>query len=97
MLFSIRVCGMERGSVIMATIETTPVIKTEAPAPQPSSRITTTFQDAVRLLRENRKMLVGFCIVAFFLLLALFGPLFIHSDPYAFSADTLKPGPEPGS
>lgn len=39
----------------------------------------------------NRKAALGICIVFFFILVALFGPLFIHTDPGALSNDVLVP------
>jgi peptide/nickel transport system permease protein len=39
----------------------------------------------------NRKAAIGICIVFFFILVALFGPLFIHTDPGALSNDVLVP------
>ncbi len=39
----------------------------------------------------NRKVTAGSCIVAFFLLVAIFGPLFIRQDPNSFSAAVSAP------
>jgi peptide/nickel transport system permease protein len=44
-----------------------------------------------RIFTLNRKATIGLCIVLFFFLVALFGPLFIHTDPSAFSNDVLVP------
>jgi peptide/nickel transport system permease protein len=44
-----------------------------------------------RIFRLNRKATVGLCIVLFFVLVALFGPLFIHTDPAALTDDVLLP------
>src|SRR5258708_5446834 len=44
-----------------------------------------------RIFTLNRKATVGICIVLFFVLVALIGPLFIHTDPSAFSNDVLIP------
>lgn len=44
-----------------------------------------------RIFTLNRKATAGFCIVLFFLLVALFGPPFIHTDPGALSNDILVP------
>jgi peptide/nickel transport system permease protein len=44
-----------------------------------------------RIFTLNRKATVGICIVLFFVLVALIGPLFIHTDPSAFSNDVLVP------
>jgi ABC-type dipeptide/oligopeptide/nickel transport system permease subunit len=35
--------------------------------------------------------MVGLSIVVFFILVAIFGPLLLHTDPNAFSPDTLQP------
>src|SRR5438552_16536150 len=75
----------------MAAVETTPIIEAQQTSEQVPSRINTALQDFWRMLRENPKMLSGVCIVAFFMLLALIGPLFIHSDPNAITRETLLP------
>jgi peptide/nickel transport system permease protein len=48
-------------------------------------------RDLWRLLTRNPKAFAGVCIVAFFVLVAIFGPLFIHTNPSAFSSDVLSP------
>ncbi len=48
-------------------------------------------RDLWRLLTHNPKAFAGVCIVLFFVLVAIFGPLFIHSNPSAFSSDVLSP------
>lgn len=40
---------------------------------------------------SNKKTLVGLCIILFFVLVALFGLIFVHADPNAFSNDILVP------
>src|SRR5579875_3210947 len=40
---------------------------------------------------QNRKVSLGFYIVLFFVLVAIFGPLFVTQDPNAFSPDILSP------
>lgn len=47
--------------------------------------------DMWRLLTRNPKVMVGLSIVVFFILVAIFGPLILHTDPNAFSPDTLQP------
>ena len=42
-------------------------------------------------LSRNPKVIIGLCIVAFFFLVAILGPLFIHGDPNALTADALEP------
>jgi peptide/nickel transport system permease protein len=44
-----------------------------------------------RIFTLNRKAMIGICIVLFFMLVALIGPLFIHTDPSALSNDVLVP------
>lgn len=44
-----------------------------------------------RALTANSKVTAGLVIVAFFVLLALGGPLFIHTDPNAFGPDISAP------
>ena len=43
------------------------------------------------IARSHPKVMVGLGIVLFFVLVALFGPLFLRGDPNAFSADVLQP------
>jgi len=47
-------------------------------------------RDLWRLLTQNPKAFAGVCMVAFFVLVAIFGPLFIHTNPLAFSSDVLS-------
>lgn len=46
-------------------------------------------RDTWRIITLNPKVTIGISIVAFFLLIAIFGPLIVRTPPYAFSADTL--------
>src|SRR5438874_6436710 len=48
-------------------------------------------RDVWRMLTLNPKVMVGLCIIVFFILVAIFGPLFLHHDPNALSSDTLQP------
>ncbi|GCE22664.1 ABC transporter permease [Dictyobacter kobayashii] len=48
-------------------------------------------RDVFRVITKNPKVTAGSCIVGFFLLVALFGPFFIHVDPNALSADSMLP------
>ncbi|MFL5658061.1 MAG: ABC transporter permease [Ktedonobacteraceae bacterium] len=48
-------------------------------------------RDMWRLVTVNRKMSFGLAIVAFFVLVAIFGPLLFPQDPNAFSQDVLQP------
>jgi oligopeptide/dipeptide ABC transporter ATP-binding protein len=45
----------------------------------------------MRRALRSPKIVTGLVIVAFFLLMALFGPLVIHTDPSAVSNDALRP------
>lgn len=56
-----------------------------------SSLLVSAWRAVWRIFTLNRKATAGFCIVLFFVLVALFGPLFIHSDPGALSNDILVP------
>jgi peptide/nickel transport system permease protein len=40
---------------------------------------------------HNRKLVVGLSVVAFFLVLAIFGPLFTNGDPFAFDSPLGEP------
>ena len=44
-----------------------------------------------RFVTTNRKVTIGMVIVAFFVLVALFGPLLVRQDPTAFTEDLLQP------
>lgn len=48
-------------------------------------------RDTWRLVTLNRKVSLGLAILIFFVLVAIFGPLFFPGDPNAFSADILQP------
>src|SRR5690349_47031 len=56
-----------------------------------SSPLASSLRTLWRIFTLNRKATVGICIVLLFVLVALFGPLFIHTDPSAFSNDALIP------
>ena len=43
---------------------------------------------------RNKKLVIGFCVVLFFLVLALVGPALAHNDPFAYANPT---GPLPPS
>jgi oligopeptide/dipeptide ABC transporter ATP-binding protein len=45
----------------------------------------------MRRALRSPKIVTGLVIVAFFLLMALFGPLLVHTDPSVVSNDTLQP------
>lgn len=62
-----------------------PGIGVAAPAPT-NARM----RDLWRMVTVNRKVTVGLCIVVFFILLAIFGPIILNHDPNAFSNDTLQ-------
>lgn len=44
-----------------------------------------------RVFGRNRKAAIGICLLLFFVLVALCGPLFIHTDPGALTDDILLP------
>ncbi len=48
-------------------------------------------RDIWRVVTLNRKVTIGLIILAFFVLVALVGPLLVRGDPNAFSPDTLSP------
>lgn len=48
-------------------------------------------RDLWRLISANRKVSAGVLILAFFVLLAIFGPIIFHNDPNAFSEARLDP------
>jgi peptide/nickel transport system permease protein len=47
--------------------------------------------DLWRTITLNPKVMVGLCIVIFFVLVAILGPILLHHDPNALSSDTLQP------
>src|SRR5207244_13581945 len=48
-------------------------------------------RDTWRLVTLNHKVSFGLAILAFFVMLAIFGPMFFPGDPNAFSPDILQP------
>lgn len=58
-------------------------ISTEIPTATRTSEGLRRFWGAITL---NRKVTAGFCIVAFFVLVGIFGPLFIQQDPNTFTS-----------
>lgn len=66
-----------------------------APTPGASTFATSRPQNRLRTLWSaigtNPKVLFGLSTVVLFFLVALFGPLFVHADPNAFSSDILSP------
>jgi peptide/nickel transport system permease protein len=59
-----------------------------APATHPTAGLTNRLRAAVRRLRESPRMLAGVVIIGFFVLLAIFGPMFVH-NPEAFVGPAL--------
>ena len=88
--------GSESQSVTPA-----PLIESVVPSAEISPRgrtrrwrlpaMTSSWGTLLRTIILNRKATVGTCIVLFFVLVALFGPLFIHTDPSTLSDDVLVP------
>src|SRR5579884_216041 len=68
-------------------------ISTRAPEAAASPHIAqiSRWRNVWRLFTQNRKVSLGFYIVLFFVLVAIFGPLFVTQDPNAFSPDILSP------
>jgi peptide/nickel transport system permease protein len=54
-----------------------------APATHPTRGITNRLRASARRLRESPRMVAGVVIIAFFVLMAIFGPLFVH-NPNSF-------------
>ncbi len=48
-------------------------------------------RDIWRIVTMNRKVAFGLGIITFFVLVAIFGPIILTSDPNAFSIDILSP------
>ncbi|HLZ58929.1 MAG TPA: ABC transporter permease [Ktedonosporobacter sp.] len=65
--------------------------------PLPGAKDLTTVQvserwrEVWRGLTHNPRVMVGLCIMTFFLLVAIFGPFFLQRDPNALSSDALLP------
>ena len=68
-----------------ASIAVGPVATTAAPI-----AVVGRWRDVGRFLTHNPKVLTGLIIIFLFLLLALFGPMFIHKNPNAFSNATYQ-------
>src|SRR5262249_10844263 len=49
------------------------------------------WHDVWRLVTGNPKASLGLCIVGFFILMAIFGPIILPQDPHAFTTDILQP------
>src|SRR6267142_3185458 len=49
------------------------------------------WQGVYGMLARNPKVIFGLCVVAFFFLVAIFGPMFLRSDPNALTTDALMP------
>ena len=71
---------------------------TPAAPPDPQSATPRALAVAARLLRRfwrmvtvNRKVMAGSAIIAFFILVAIFGPLVIRQNPLAYTTDLVKP------
>ncbi|MFL5660793.1 MAG: ABC transporter permease [Ktedonobacteraceae bacterium] len=62
-----------------------------APAQWQRSSLGRSLHTLWRIFTLNRKATIGICLVLFFILVAIFGPLFIHTDPGALSNDVLIP------
>jgi peptide/nickel transport system permease protein len=62
-----------------------------APAQWQHSSLGRSLHTLWRIFTLNRKATIGICLVLFFILVAIFGPLFIHTDPGALSNDVLIP------
>ncbi|WIG57574.1 MAG: Chitobiose ABC transporter, permease protein 2 [Ktedonobacterales bacterium] len=58
---------------------------------QPLTLFTDKLSAAWRFTAQNRKVSVGIAVVAFFVLMAIFGPVLVHQDPTAFTEDLLLP------
>jgi peptide/nickel transport system permease protein len=70
----------------------TPTVGTEVARPSSDSSFWgMLLRENLRVITANRKMVIGLAIVAFFLLVAIFGPMFIHRNPNAFSSASLQP------
>ncbi len=55
------------------------------------SRLGLWSRTTVTTVTANPKMLTGICILGFFVLVAIFGPLLLRHDPAAFSNDLFQP------
>jgi peptide/nickel transport system permease protein len=76
---------------VMPSPEALPVEKNAPTQRRRSSPLASRVQVLKRIFTINRKATIGLCIVLFFFLVAFIGPLFIHTDPGAFSNDVLVP------
>lgn len=59
--------------------------------PTPSKATGGPLRDLLRLFKNNRKVTIGISLLGLFILIAIFGPLLMHTDPNKFSDDALAP------
>lgn len=70
-----------------------PALEVNTPSPEVSTPALQVhrWRDIWRLVTLNRKVSLGLGILGFFVLVAIFGPIFLPQDPNAFSPDVLQP------
>ncbi|HZR41005.1 MAG TPA: ABC transporter permease [Ktedonobacteraceae bacterium] len=70
----------------MGTVGASPIAGVGAP-----TGVTGRLRDVWRVMTANRKATFGICMVAVFILVAIIGPFFVHTDPNDLSSDILQP------
>ena len=65
--------------------------KQQSTAPSPLALAGRALRRLWRMVTVNRKVMAGSAIIAFFVLVALFGPLVIRENPLAYTTDLVKP------
>jgi peptide/nickel transport system permease protein len=72
----------------VSSVPTTPLVDShDMPEAEERAIGAARLRDLWRALTANTKVFIGLVIVVFFVLVALLGPLFIHTDPNAFGTD----------
>src|SRR5712672_203253 len=81
--------GFQKGTAV--SIPTQEVSLPPSPEISAFSSQVHRLRDIWRIVTMNRKVAFGLGIITFFVLVAIFGPIILTSDPNAFSIDILSP------
>ena len=79
------------GEEVISAPPAQPEVRNESLQRSQASTLVRSLRILWRIFTLNHKATIGICIVLFFVLVAVFGPPFIHTDPSALSDDVLVP------